>query len=158
MKMHVLFPGSFDPPTKGHLALVERAAGLFQKVTVCISVNAGKTGWLGHADRLRLMKDICGTWKNVRVISDEGLVVDCARRCGAQAIIKGLRSPVDFEGEKMMASVNNRIGQGIETIFLMARDEHVAISSSLVRQIFQLGGDLSPFVPRRVCSFLRGKS
>ena len=156
--MHALFPGSFDPPTKGHLSLIERAAGLFQKVTVCISSNAAKSPWIDAAERLRLMRDICRGWKNVTVICDSGLVVDCARRCGAGVIIKGLRSPGDFENEKMMASINNRIGKGIETVFLMARDEHVAISSSLVRQIFQLGGDLSPFVPRKVCTFLEKKS
>lgn len=153
--MHVLYPGSFDPPTLGHRSLIERAAKLFSKVTVVVSVNAQKKDWIDRTHRLELLEEMCSEWKNVRVIIDEGLVVDCAKREKADVLLKGIRSSQDIEHEKMMATVNQKIGKGVETLFMFSVGEFVGISSSLVRQIHQMDGALKSFVPDNVLNYLK---
>lgn len=152
--MHVLFPGSFDPPTNGHLRLVERAAGLFDEVTVLVGVNPQKSGWLEQKQRVKLMEEICSKWKHVHIKAGKGLLVEDVRRFKADAILKGLRNGSDFENERMMAEANFYIGKSVETVFLIAGNAEIGVSSSLVRQIFTLGGDISSFVPAVVLTEL----
>lgn len=145
--MHVLYPGSFDPPTLGHRAIVERASQLFSRVTVVVSHNPSKEGWLPSEVRCELLRHMTEEMEGVEVVVDGGLVVDAAERHGVDAILKGLRSEADFNNEQVMARANAVIGKGLQTLFLMAEGDLQGVSSSLVRQIHNMGGDVSPFVP-----------
>jgi pantetheine-phosphate adenylyltransferase len=155
--MKVIFPGSFDPPTLGHLALVERAAQLFEHVTVVVANNPDKNYWLKGNERLELFSSLVSPFKNVEVIADGGLVATLASRIGAQAIVKGLRSEADYRTEQVMSEANAVLGAGLESIFLMSRGNLQGVSSSLVRQIHQLGGDVSSFVPKIVSDWLKSR-
>ena len=153
--MKVIYPGSFDPPTMGHLAIVERAALLFEEVIVVVANNPSKRYWLGDQERVDLFSALVLPLKNVRVMADGGLVASLASRLGAGAIVKGLRSEADFRSEQVMAEANAVLGMGLESIFIMARGNLQGVSSSLVRQIHQLGGDVSSFVPEIVSDWLK---
>lgn len=148
--MKVIYPGSFDPPTLGHVAIVARASSMFSEVIVVVANNPDKTYWLKDVQRLECMRASLSEFPNVRVICHGGLLVDVAKDLGVQAIVKGLRSEGDYRGEQTMAEANAILGHGLETLFLMSRGELQGLSSSLVRQVHQLGGDVSPFVPKVV--------
>lgn len=154
-------PGSFDPPTLGHLDIIRRAAGLYDELHVLVVHNPDKEGMLPIALRLRLLeqsiaeaniegKITVGAWS-------VGLLVDYAQEVGAGVLIKGIRSQVDVAYETPMAIVNNHLA-GVETVFLLADPANSAVSSSLVRQVAGLGGDVSPYVPRAVVQYLEGSS
>ena len=155
--MKVIYPGSFDPPTLGHLAVVQRASVLFDHVTVVVANNPDKRYWLSDQERIDLFSALVFSLKNVEVVADGGLVAALATRLGAQAIVKGLRSEADFRSEQVMAEANAVLGHGLESIFMMARGNLQGVSSSLVRQIHQLGGDVSPFVPEIVSDWLKSR-
>ena len=148
--MKVIYPGSFDPPTLGHVAIVARASSMFSEVVVVVANNPDKSYWLKDDERLKLMKACLSDFPNVQVVCHGGLLVGVAKTLGAQAIVKGLRSEGDFRGEHTMAEANAILGQGLETLFLMSRGDLQSLSSSLVRQVHQLGGDVRPFVPEVV--------
>jgi pantetheine-phosphate adenylyltransferase len=152
--MHVIYPGSFDPPTFGHMAVVERAARLFDRVTIVVANNPDKSYWLSENDRLDLFRSLVSRFDNIDVVAHGGLVVELAKKLGAEAIVKGLRSESDYRLEQVMEEVNSVLGHGLETLFLMARGDLQTVSSSLVRQVYQLGGDVSHFVPELVESAL----
>ncbi|HLT68100.1 MAG TPA: pantetheine-phosphate adenylyltransferase [Microbacterium sp.] len=154
-------PGSFDPPTLGHLDIIRRAAGLYDELHVLVVHNPDKEGMLPIALRLRLLeqsideaniegKITVGAWS-------VGLLVDYAQEVGAGVLIKGIRSQVDVAYETPMAIVNNHLA-GVETVFLLADPANSAVSSSLVRQVAGLGGDVSPYVPPAVVRYLDGSS
>jgi pantetheine-phosphate adenylyltransferase len=154
-------PGSFDPPTLGHLDIIRRAAGLYDELHVLVVHNPDKEGMLPIALRLRLLeqsieeaeiegKITVGAWS-------VGLLVDYAQEVGAGVLIKGIRSQVDVAYETPMAIVNNHL-TGVETVFLLADPANSAVSSSLVRQVAGLGGDVSPYVPQAVVRYLDGSS
>lgn len=154
-------PGSFDPPTLGHLDIIRRAAGLYDELHVLVVHNPDKEGMLPIALRLRLLeqsiaeagiegKITVGAWS-------VGLLVDYAQEVGAGVLIKGIRSQVDVAYETPMAIVNNHL-TGVETVFLLADPANSAVSSSLVRQVAGLGGDVSPYVPKAVVRYLDGSS
>jgi len=155
MKMHVVYPGSFDPPTLGHLSIVNRAKSLFGRVTVMIGVNPFKKSWLEVEDRYALLVEMFKNEENVDVVCESGLVAEAVKKLGADAIIKGIRSETDLRSEQVMAEANSILGKGLETLFLTSKGELQGVSSSLVRQIFQLGGDVSPFVPASVYEWLK---
>lgn len=159
--MTVIYPGSFDPPTLGHVAIVERAARLFDKVVVVVANNPAKSYWFSAEQRVNMFEAcleelsaqdqaLGGPKAELVVCAHPGLVVDAAKEHGARAIVKGLRSEADFRNEQTMAEANAILGHGLESIFLMSKGELQGVSSSLVRQIFQLGGDVRPFVPEVV--------
>ncbi len=148
--MHVIYPGSFDPPTHGHMAVVERGSRLFDRLTIVVANNPDKKYCLGDDDRLRLLESLVLPYDNVKVVAHGGLVVELAKKIGADAILKGLRAESDYRMEQVMEEVNSVLGHGLETIFLMARGDLQGVSSSLVRQIHGLGGDISHFVPQLV--------
>lgn len=151
---HVLFPGSFDPPTLGHLDLVARAAKLFERVTVGLAVNTNKRVFLGVEERFALLQACTAGLPNVTVARIDGLVVDACRRLGADAMLRGLRSGPDFDYEAQMARTNRALAPGIDTVFLASSPAVAHVSSTLVREIASLGGDCSEFVPQPVAAAL----
>ena len=148
-------PGSFDPITNGHVDLIARASGLFDRVVVGVLVNDQKTPLLPEADRLALVREALASQSRVQVEAFDGLLVDFARRVGATAIVRGLRSAADFEYEWPMTVLNRTLRPDIETVFLVPAPEVAAISSRLVKEIWRLGGDISGLVPRPVQSHMR---
>lgn len=142
----LLFPGSFDPFTRGHANLVERALALFDEVVIAVGVNPQKPGWIPADERVRALKDFYKENARVRVESYSGLTVDFAASIGVSAILRGLRSVKDYEYELSMADVNRQLA-GIETVILFADPELAAISSSVVRELAHFGKDITPFLP-----------
>jgi pantetheine-phosphate adenylyltransferase len=143
-----VYPGSFDPPTLGHLDVVERASRLFDELIVAVGVNRGKDNpFLPVEQRQRALEKSAAHLDNVRVATFEGLLIEYARGVGAQAIVRGLRATSDFEYEFQMAMVNRRLDEAVETVFLMTRWEHSYLSSSIVREVALLGGEYGELVP-----------
>ena len=151
-------PGSFDPVTLGHLDVIERAAGLFDQVHVLVVHNPGKTALLPIAERVSLLQEsiaAAGVRGTVLVTSwSVGLLVDYCTDVGASVLVKGIRSQIDVAYETPMAIVNRDLA-GVETIFMLPDPAHAHVSSSLVRQVASLGGDVTPYVPRAVADFLQ---
>ncbi len=150
-------PGTFDPLTCGHLDIIERAAALFERVIVVCAADSGKRPLFSLAERAELARAAVAHLDNVEVDTFEGLLVDYARRVGAAAIVKGLRSIDDFQHEQQMAMMNRRMLPTTETILLVTSPHVQYISSSLVREIWALGGDVSAFVPAPVFEALQSK-
>ena len=142
----LLYAGSFDPVTRGHLEIIERAAALCDTLYVAVMVNPEKRGAIERGERVRLLEMACRHLANVRIIEHSGLLVDCARDLEADAVIRGLRGVADYEQEAQMAATNRLLG-GVETLMLASRGEYAAVSSSMVRQIAAFSGDISAFVP-----------
>jgi pantetheine-phosphate adenylyltransferase len=158
MSRIAVVPGSFDPVTLGHLDVIERAAGLFDELHVLVVHNPSKTALLPVAQRVSLIErailDV-GAPRNITVTSwSVGLLVDYCTEVGASVIVKGIRSQVDVAYETPMAIVNRNLA-GVETIFMLPDPAHAHVSSSLVRQVASLGGDVAPYVPRAVAEFLQ---
>lgn len=145
-------PGSFDPVTVGHLDIIQRAASLFDKVIVLVGVNAQKTPSFTPEERVDFLRRVTGGLDNVEVEICEGLIVDHAKRVGANAIVKGLRAMTDFEYEFQMALINRTLNDGIETVFLTTSADNMYLSSSAVKQVAYYGGDISPFIPPQILS------
>lgn len=140
-----VFPGTFDPPTVGHLDIVTRAAAAFDELIVATGVNQSKNRLFGPQERIEMLTELVAPFPNVRVGSFEGLVVDYCRAEGAGVIVKGLRSAADYDYELQMAQLNRRM-TGVDTLFFPTAPEHGFISSSWVKEIARLGGDVSTFV------------
>jgi pantetheine-phosphate adenylyltransferase len=158
MSRIAVVPGSFDPITLGHLDVIERAAGIFDRVHVLVVHNPAKTALLPVAQRVALIEKAIldvGIVGDVIVTSwSVGLLVDYCTDVGATVIVKGIRSQVDVAYETPMAIVNRNLA-GVETIFMLPDPAHAHVSSSLVRQVASLGGDVSPYVPKAVADFLQ---
>ena len=158
MSRIAVVPGSFDPITLGHLDVIERAAGIFDEVHVLVVHNPDKAALLPIAQRVSLIQEAIaesGLAGNVLVTSwSVGLLVDYCRDVGASVLVKGIRSQVDVAYETPMAIVNRDLG-GVETVFLLPNPAHSHVSSSLVRQVSALGGDVTPYVPPVVARFLQ---
>jgi len=152
-------PGSFDPPTKGHVDLVLRGRKLFERVVVVVGVNSRKQPLFTAAERVELfrasLEEVGVT--DVEVMSWEGLTVEVCRRLGATVVLRGLRQGGDFEAEQSIALMNRRLDPGIEAVYLNSREEYLGLTSTSVREISRLGGDVSAFVPAVVASALRRK-
>jgi pantetheine-phosphate adenylyltransferase len=146
----VIYPGSFDPITNGHLDVIERAAKLFDRVIVAVAVNSSKAPLFTQDQRQEQITEAVAALSNVEVDAFDGLLVDFARDQKAQAIIRGLRAVSDFEFEFQLALMNRKLEPNIETIFMMPRETYTFLSSKLVKEIAQLGGDVSAFVPPHV--------
>ena len=153
----VIYPGSFDPFTNGHLDVVERAAKLFDRVIVAVAQNTDKQPLFTQAERKRQIATVLDDLPNVEVTEFKGLLVEFAKTQKAQAIIRGLRAVSDFEFEFQLALMNRKLEEEIETIFMMPREAYTFLSSKLVKEIAQLGGDVSAFVPANVEQALKGK-
>ena len=153
----VIYPGSFDPLTNGHLDVVERASKLFDRVIVAVAANADKQPMFTQSERKRQITAAVNSQTNVEVASFNGLLVDFADQHRAQAIIRGLRAVSDFDFEFQLALMNRKLNEEIETIFMMPRESYTFLSSRLIKEIAGLGGDISAFVPPNVERALRRK-
>lgn len=145
-----IYPGTFDPITNGHIDLVERAACLFDQVIVAVAVNTSKATTFSADERVQMASDILAGQANVKVFHFDSLLVDFAASQGAQVILRGLRAVSDFEYEFQLAGMNRRLAPGIETLFLTPAEQYTYISSSLIKEIAALGGDVSEFVHDKV--------
>ena len=150
-----IYPGSFDPITNGHLDIASRAARLFDRVIIAVYARPAKNLLFSVERRVEMIGQAIRDWPNVCVDSYESLTVECARRLGAQVIIRGLRVLTDFEYELQMAHINHRLDPGIEVICLMASQNYSFLSSSIVKEIAALGADVSHLVPPHVAQALR---
>jgi pantetheine-phosphate adenylyltransferase len=147
MKRIAVYPGSFDPITYGHIDLVERAVGLFDELVVAIAHNIRKDGLFTISERLEMIRELTKDFENVTVDSFDGLLVDYVRKRKACCVVRGLRAFSDFEYEFQMALTNRKLNDSYETIFLMTHENYSFISSSLVKELIEFGGDISAFVP-----------
>ena len=154
MKKIAIYPGSFDPITNGHVDLIKRASKIFDEVIIAITQNANKSSFLSIEQRVGAVESSIKSLNNTRVLSFNSLLVDFARDHDAQIIIRGLRAVSDFEYEFQLSGMNKRLNSEIETLFMTPSEEFANISSSLVREILSLGGDISPFVPTQVKTIL----
>jgi len=152
-----IYPGTFDPITNGHIDLVIRASKLFDRVIVAIAINPGKEPTFTLQERVNLAKQTLSELKNVQVCGFEGLLVDVAKEKGAGVILRGLRAVSDFEHEFQLAGMNRKMEPEIETLFLTPAEQFTYVSSSLVREIAVLGGDVSDFVAPCVVDALKAK-
>jgi pantetheine-phosphate adenylyltransferase len=152
-----IYPGTFDPFTNGHLDIVQRAAALFDEVIITIARNSSKKPLFSADERIDMVKEATSSLENVSVDSFEGLLVNYAKQKNANVIIRGLRMISDFEYEFQMALMNRKLADEIATVFLMPDEKYTYLSSSIVREIAQLGGDYKPFVPPNIGEHLREK-
>jgi len=152
-----LFPGTFDPFTNGHLDLVRRAARVFDRVVVAVADNPGKGVMFPLEERVEMIRTATRSMKRVEVAAFSDLVVECARRVGAQVMIRGLRAVSDFEYEFQMALMNRRLSPRLEVAYLMPSQKYTYLNSSLVKEVARLGGDVTDLVPRLVADRLRAR-
>ncbi len=145
-----IYPGSFDPVTSGHLNIIQRAAKIFDKLIVCVMVNAGKNPMFTLEERVDLIRRVTNNLTNVEVDSSSELLADYARRKGSCVIVKGLRAGSDFENEFQMALINNKINPELDTMFLTAESQYMYLSSSTVKELGSYGVDLADFLPEEI--------
>ena len=149
-KKIALFPGSFDPITKGHQSIVKRALPMFDKIVVAIGSNTAKNSVFPLEKRIEWIEKTFAQYDNVEVVTFNSLTVDFCRQIGAKYILRGLRNSTDFQYERNIARINQELAEEIETIFLMTKPDDAAISSSLVREILSFGRDVSQFIPEEI--------
>ena len=152
-----IYPGSFDPVTNGHLDVIERARKLFDEVVVAVAHNDRKQPFFTLEERLELLQKAIGDRDHVKLAPLDGLLVDFAVAQKSTAVIRGLRAISDFEFEFQMALMNRKLEAGVETIFLMPKEEYTYLSSRIVKEIARLGGDISQFVPACVTAAFEKK-
>ncbi|MDX1250707.1 MAG: pantetheine-phosphate adenylyltransferase [Gammaproteobacteria bacterium] len=155
MNITAIYPGTFDPITKGHADLVQRAARLFDHVVVAVAAHTAKTPSFSLDERVAMAQTALAGVERVEVCGFDSLLVDFVRQRGAQVILRGLRAVSDFEYEFQLAGMNRKLAPGVETLFLMPAEQYSYISSSLVREVARLGGDVSEFVHEHVREALR---
>ena len=153
----VIYPGTFDPITNGHLDLITRATVLFARVIVAVAKNEDKHPLFSHEERINLVKEAIKNLPQVEVTGFDGLLVDFVRKKRGQAVLRGLRAVSDFEFEFQLALMNRKLDPNFETIFMMPNEEYTFLSSRMVKEIAKLGGDISQFVPQHVSVALRKK-
>jgi pantetheine-phosphate adenylyltransferase len=157
MSVGAMYPGTFDPVTRGHEDLVRRAGQIFEEIVVAIAASPDKTVLFSLDERVALAEEVLKDIPGVTVTGYEGLTVDFAREHGLRAIIRGLRAVSDFEYEFQLATMNRHLTNQVETVFLTPTEHYTFVSSSLVREIAELGGDVSSFVHPHVASELKAK-
>lgn len=145
-----IYPGSFDPVTSGHLNIIQRAANIFDKLIVCVMVNAGKNPMFSLEERVALIQRVTKDIPNVEVDGSSELLANYAKRRGSCVIVKGLRAGSDFENEFQMALINHKINPELDTMFLTAESQYMYLSSSTVKELGSYGVDLSDFLPREI--------
>ena len=156
-----LYPGSFDPLTNGHIDIIERSSPLFDEIVIAVLDNPDKEPMFSVAERVEMIEEIIGSLHSGRcrlvVDSFSGLTAEFARRCGVTAIVRGIRAVADYEYELRMALMNRKLEPSIETVFLMADEEFSYVSSTLMKQVFALGGRVEGLIPELVEERMRGK-
>ena len=145
-----IYPGSFDPITSGHLNIIRRAASIFDRLVVCVMVNAGKTPMFTLEERVDLIRRVTSDIENIEVDSSNELLADYAKRKGSCVIVKGLRAGSDFENEFQMALINHKINPNLDTMFLTAEHQYMYLSSSTVKELGKYDVDLSDFLPEQI--------
>jgi pantetheine-phosphate adenylyltransferase len=153
-----VYPGTFDPLTRGHEDLVRRASRLFDTLVVGVADSRSKRTYFTLAERVEMAREVLADEKRVEVVGFDGLLIDFVRRHGARVVLRGLRAVSDFEYEFQLAGMNRSLHPDMETIFLTPSEQHMFISATLVREIAQLGGDVSKFVDPRVEARLKAKA
>lgn len=154
MKQKAIYPGTFDPVTNGHVDIITRAANLFPELIVAVASNSAKRPFFPLEKRIELVQKSLGNIPGVHVIGFDGLLIQFAHQQNASVILRGLRAVSDFEYEFQLAGMNRKLSTRVETMFLTPSEEHMFISSTLVREIASLGGDVSGFVPEVVVQAL----
>ncbi len=147
MRTIAVYPGSFDPPTVGHLDIIERSARVFSRVIVAVARNIRKDIMFSVAERVTMLKNLTRDHKNVEIDSFQGLLVEYVREKGAHVVIRGLRAISDFEYEFQMAHMNKKLASDVDTIFMMTGERYSYISSNIVKEIARFGGSIDPLVP-----------
>lgn len=145
-----IYPGSFDPVTSGHLNIIRRAANIFDRLIVCVMVNAGKNPMFTLEERVDLIRSVTQDIPNVEVDSSNELLAEYAKRKGSCVVVKGLRAGSDFENEFQMALINHKINPNLDTMFLTAEHQYMYLSSSTVKELGNYGVDLSDFLPEQI--------
>jgi pantetheine-phosphate adenylyltransferase len=156
-KVIAIYPGSFDPPTNGHLDLIERGSKIFDELIVAILRNPEKDPLFSLGERRRMLEIMTSDFRNVRVDTFDGLTVDYAIRIGANAVLRGIRALSDYEYELQMALMNRKLQPELETVFMMPAEQYSYVSSRLVREIANLGGSIQGLVPEMVEQRLKEK-
>ncbi len=149
-----IYPGSFDPITKGHLDILKNAAGIFDKVIIAVAHNGEKRGFLTVDERVKLIEESIQGLENVEVDAFEGLTIEYAKKHSAEVLIRGLRAVSDFEYEMQLSQTNSALCEDIKTVFLITKPKYNFISSSTIKEILNNGGDISKFVPTAVYNYL----
>ena len=157
MRITAIYPGSFDPITNGHLDIVARASKVYYKVIVAVAESQDKGPLFSIEERVAMAKNVTGHFSNVDVLGFDNLLVNCAEEVNANVILRGLRAVSDFEYEFQLAGMNRRLSPDLETMFLTPAEQYEFISSSMIREIAKLGGDVSSFVPDVVLQKLSEK-
>jgi pantetheine-phosphate adenylyltransferase len=156
-KIVAIYPGSFDPPTNGHLDLIERGSKIFDELIVAVLRNAEKSALFSLSERLHMLEAMTADFSNVRVDSFDGLTMDYAVKVKAGAVLRGIRAISDYEYELQMALMNRKLQPDVETVFMMPAEQYSYLSSRLVREIAQLGGSVKDLVPELVEQRLKEK-
>lgn len=157
MKRSVIYPGSFDPVTNGHLDLIERASVIFDKVYVAVAINSSKSPLFTIDERKALLKEVCSEYSNVEIVNFSGLLVDAVSKYNACAVIKGLRAVSDFEYELQMALLNREMNNQCETIFMTPNPKYTFVSSTIIKEIARHGGDITAYAPHVLVDALAKK-
>lgn len=146
MKITAIYPGTFDPVTRGHIDVATRAAKMFDRVVLAVAESPGKKPHFDLQERSALAEQVFADYDNIEITSFKGLMVDFADQIGAIVIVRGLRAVSDFDYEVQLANLNRQLNSDVETVFVAAASQYTFVSSSMVREISALGGDVSPFV------------
>ncbi len=157
MAVKALYPGTFDPPTNGHVDLIQRGAKIFDHLTVAILVNPVKNPLFTLEERVEMLKEVAASMGNVSVATFNGLMVEFARRQNCSAVLRGIRAISDYEHEFQTALMNRRLAPEIETVFLQPAGRYSFVSSRMVKEVFSFGGDVSGLVPPNVIKRLRAR-
>jgi pantetheine-phosphate adenylyltransferase len=157
MPVKALYPGTFDPPTNGHVDLIQRGARIFDELVVAILINPVKNPLFTVEERVEMLKEATRALDNVSIATFDGLMVDFARQQEASAVLRGIRAISDYEYEFQMALMNRRLAPEVETVFLQPAGRYSFVSSRMVKEVFSLNGDVSGLVPANVLKRLRGR-
>lgn len=157
MAVKALYPGTFDPPTNGHVDLIQRGARLFDHLVVAVLNNPGKNPLFTVAERVEMLQECTAALSNVSVATFDGLMVEFARQQGASAVLRGIRAISDYEYEFQMALMNRRLAPEIETVFLQPAGRYSFVSSRMLKEVYSFGGDVTGLIPPNVLRRLRGR-
>ena len=157
MTVKALYPGTFDPPTNGHVDLITRGSKLFDRLTVAVLVNPVKNPLFTVDERVEMLKEATSTLSNVSIATFNGLMVEFARQQGVSAVLRGIRAISDYEYEFQMALMNRRLAPEIETVFLQPAGRYSFVSSRMVKEVFSVNGDVTGLVPPNVLKRLRAR-
>ena len=152
-----VYPGSFDPITMGHLDIIRRASGIFDRVVIVVMVNSKKSPMFSLGERCELIRRVVTKFSNVEVTSSDKLLADWVKTLGDCVLVKGIRAISDFESEFQMALINRKINPELETVFLPTSEEHLYLSSSIVKEIGSLCGDITPFIPKEILEDIQNR-